>query len=414
MNSQLPDFYKNQISYFSQQSRIYFDSSSFTLINDQVLEEFTSYYKSGGSRALTGLYPGTSYANVTIENCRQALKKFLDIKNGEIAFPQSKSIAILQILYSYTLNESVTIFPYSGLDHDIWLPIFEFSNQNNHNLVALSIKNTINELSDEIKSKFSAYSNKKYILILPYIALGNGLLLTKEFLHKLKQTYDVSIILDCTNAVGISEINFDELSIDAAVFDSNIGLGGPIGSGILYLTNNPTKEILPYVILGNGTINSVKSTFYKIDAIPQRLESAINPAILAGLSKSLSILKGISLKVISNHVQELKNHFFEKLSKFPEIKLLGSENKDFYHNIIGFVVPNINMHEIAMYLDEVHTIDIRSGSFCAHQLTEQLYSNSGLKNSNLGILQMSFHYYNTKNDVENLFMGIREFLNIFK
>jgi selenocysteine lyase/cysteine desulfurase len=158
----------------------------------------------------------------------------------------------------------------------------------------------------------------------------------------------------------------------------------------------------------------VKSTFYKIDAIPQRLESAINPAILAGLSKSLSILKGISLKVISNHVQELKNHFFEKLSKFPEIKLLGSENKDFYHNIIGFVVPNINMHEIAMYLDEVHTIDIRSGSFCAHQLTEQLYSNSGLKNSNLGILQMSFHYYNTKNDVENLFMGIREFLNIFK
>ena len=414
MNSELIDLFKNQISYFSHSSRSYFDSSSFTLITDPVLDAVTAYYKAGGSRPSTGLYPGTSLASVTIENCRSSLTNFFNISSGEILFPTSRGAGVLQVLYSLSLQHSLTLLPYTGLDHDIWLPVFEFSHQKSVSIVPLEVKNTISNLEDHICKHLEQHTSTTNIIILPLTSLGNGLNLSISFLRKIKSFSNTFIILDCTFAVGVSDIKFSDLPIDAAVFDSNIGLGGPIGSGIMYVAESFLDKMHPYVILGNGTITKVKDSSYTLEDIPQRLESDSNPAVLAGLTKSIEILEQISLSTITSKVSSLKEFFLEQILKNRDLKLLGSSVSENYHNILGFVIPSVNMHEVAMFLDEVHNIDIRSGSFCAHQLVDQLYSNLYLENSYFGILQVSFHYYTTTNDIEKLFVAIHEFLNIFK
>ena len=414
MNFELIDYFKRNISYFSNSSRSYFDSSSFTLVNDLVLDAFSDYYKAGGGRPTTGLYPGTSLASVTIENCRSALKNFFSVKDGEIVFPLNRSVGLLQILYSLSHDQSATFFVYTGLDHDTWLPVFQFAKQNSYPLVPLPVATSLGELDSIIQSSFKDNPVGSNILILPFTSLGNGLTVTPSFLRNLRSIPNTFIILDCSFAVGLSNIQFSELPIDAAVFDSNIGLGGPIGSGILYIAETIIQQIKPYVILGNGTITKVQTSNYSLDEIPQRLETAINPSVLAGLTKSLEILQEISLPTIEAKVNTLTKHFFKLLEKNKDFFLVGPSEQQSYNNIIGFVVPPTNMHEIAMFLDEVHEIDIRSGSFCAHQLIDQLYSKFNLENSNLGILQLSFHYYNDLEDLERLFTGIREFLNIFK
>ena len=95
--------------------------------------------------------------------------------------------------------------------------------------------------------------------------------------------------------------------------------------------------------------------------------------MLAGLTKSIEILNEITFSAIISKISTLKKHFFKLLDNNKDFTLVGSTLQNDYNNIIGFVIPPTNMHEIAMYLDEVHEIDIRSGSFCAHQLIHQLY-----------------------------------------
>lgn len=412
MNVDLFETYRKKISYFSNSSRVYFDSSSFTLLNDRVLNAVNNFYKSGGTRPLTGLYPGTSQASVTIEQCRQSLLSLLSITDGELFFPLSRGIGVLQILYSLFSSNKIKIFSYTGLDHDIWLPSFEFSSQNSLSFVALNVQNSLEELEKEIFSKISPKNDLLSVLIIPYTSLGNGLTLNNSFLKRLKTHSRVFVLLDMTYAIGVREINFSELEIDAAVFDTNIGIGGPIGSGILYCKQYLLEKIKPYVFFGNGSVSKVNFNSYTLDDPPQRLESSINPSLFAGLKKSIDIFNELSVSSINIWIEEVKDYFFEHLKSNPEIKLLGSSQKEDYHNIIGFVIPGLNMHELAMFLDEVHNIDIRSGAFCAHQLIDQLYEKHQMKNSHFGILQISFHYYTTKEDIVKLFLGIKEFLNI--
>ena len=412
MNLEHFESYRKKFTYFLNSSRIYFDSSSFTLLNDLVLDAVNNFYKSGGTRALTGLYPGTSLASVTIEQCRQSLRDFLSIVDGELMFPLTRGIGVLQILYSLSLKNKIRIFPYSGLDHDIWLPIFEFASQQSLLLIPLTVQNSLEDLNQEIAMNITESKNILCVIVLPFTSLGNGLRLNSSFLKKLKTKSNVFILLDMTYAVGVTDINFSELEIDAAVFDSNIGLGGPIGSGILYCKKDLYEYINPYMFFGNGSVSKVTSTSFTLDDVPQRLESSINPSVFAGLTKSIEILKELKIVQINAWIKDLVTHFFEVLEKFPDVKLLGLFQKESYHNIIGFIIPGFNMHELAMFLDEINNIDIRSGAFCSHQLIEQLYSKGNLINSHYGILQISLHYYTSKEDINKLFMGIQEFLNI--
>ncbi len=414
MNVEVIDYFKNQISYFSTSPRSYFDSSSFTLISNLVLEAVDAYYKSGGSRPSTGLYPGTSLASVTIETCRSTLRDFFSVSDGEIVFPVTRGAGIVQLLYSLSQTGPIILFPYTGLDHDIWLPVFELAEQLSLSSIPIPVKTSFLEIQNFLISETPQHSSDTKVIILPYTSLGTGLTVSLSFLSNIKSIPNTYIILDCTFAVGVSQINLSKLPIDAAVFDSNIGLGGPIGSGIMYLHKSLLNKMNPYVILGNGTIIQVTTSSFILDNAPQSLEGSINPAILAGITKSIDILNQISLATIRTHILSLKDFFFEQLKKTNDIALLGSLDSQDYANIIGFIIPNVNMHEIAMYLDEVHNIDIRSGSFCAHPLIDQLYARLNLQNSNLGILQLSFHYYSTKQDIEKLISAIREFLNIFK
>ena len=389
MNVEAIDSLKKQISYFSNSPRSYFDSSSFTLVSNLVLDAVHSYYKNGGSRPSTGLYPGTSLSSVTIETCRASLKDFFSISSGNILFPLSRGIGITQLLYSFFLEGSFSILPYTGLDHDIWLPIFEFSNQKSLDLIPIPVKSTLEGLEEFLISHLENHSSKNRVIILPFTSLGNGLTLSSTFLSKIKSISNTFIILDCTFAVGVTPIHFSDLQIDAAVFDSNVGLGGPMGSGVMYVNDSLLNKLYPYIFLGNGTVNKVSSSSYSLDDAPQRVESSINPSIMAGLSKAIELLNQLSVDYIQTYISSLKVYFFQELQELQKnngIKLVGSLDPKNYTNIIGFIIPNINMHEVAMYLDEVHNIDIRSGSFCAHQLIDQLYGNLNLENSNLGIL----------------------------
>ena len=110
-----------------------------------------------------------------------------------------------------------------------------------------------------------------------------------------------------------------------------------------------------------------------------------------------------------DHIITLNKTFRNRISEINQITLLNNSINILETPITSFIIPKINSHEVAVYLDEISKIDIRSGYFCSHQLVNQI--TNGYKTD--GILQVSFYYYNNLNDIDSFCQAIKNCIRDF-
>lgn len=410
--------YKLKIPFFTKKKTSFFDSTSFTLIHEDVFSSIQNFYSLGSTKNNIGVSNGSYQATKLIDEFRKKLKSFLSFSNGEIFFPLSRGIGLLNILHSLNNDNNLTVFAYSGLDHDLLLPIYEYTKEKFIQLITIPYFTNDKELFTHLTSAIhKSNRGKKSILVLSLRSLGNGYELSNTTLKDIKAKFGISIVLDCTNTVCTSKYDFFMLTFDFALMDSNIGFGGPPGQGIVLIQNEYLNLIKPYLFAGNNSIKEVSFNSIRYDEFPANLESGINPFILSGMSKSIDVIENIGLDLIEQLIRDNMHYLISSLKlNFQNVIIVGSGELDDYHNIASIIFPEQNMHEIAIYLDEIEHIEVRSGSLCAHQLIDQIYVKHIGKNfkssSEFGIIQFSLHYYVSKEDIDNLIEGISNFMEV--
>lgn len=108
-------------------------------------------------------------------------------------------------------------------------------------------------------------------------------------------------------------------------------------------------------------------------------------------------------------ISELTKIFRKRISELDELIIPDRIKKDTKTPITSFIIPHLNSHEVAVYLDESFNIDIRSGYFCSHQLIKSI-TNSYKTD---GTLQISFHYYNTLADIDRISEALEKCIKTF-
>ncbi|MEZ4871581.1 MAG: aminotransferase class V-fold PLP-dependent enzyme [Bdellovibrionales bacterium] len=166
---------------------------------------------------------------------------------------------------------------------------------------------------------------------------------------------------------------------------------GPYGHAFAYWSERALKEI------GNIHISwqSVKSGAdtndllnYSMDTLPGARVfdrgQAPNVVTMSILSKSLELLEEVGLKTIEDHNQKLVNFFIENYPK----------------SMYEFVTP-IGEHKNILCLKTTSGIDTL-------KLEESLSQNGIDISVREGNLRLSFHLFNTKNEVETLLKALSE------
>lgn len=69
--------------------------------------------------------------------------------------------------------------------------------------------------------------------------------------------------------------------------------------------------------------------------------------------------------------------------------------------LVGFNLNRVNCHDVAFYLNEVYKIFVRSGKLCNHILMDAMNLQD-----NLGLVQISVNYYNSKEEIYKLISAI--------
>ena len=209
-----------------------------------------------------------------------------------------------------------------------------------------------------------------------------------------KKLYNASalFVLDVAQSAGIIPINVDAWNVDALAFAGHKALGGPQGTGGLYVRNG--FPISP--VLFGGTGNSSFSVLPEI-VLPESIEVGTPSSHdLMGLAAALEKIFAIGLENYAKESIRLAQRTADELRKIKGITVFGEKKKQI--PVVSFVVDGHDIHEIGAALAKKEIV-CRVGAHC---------SANAMKTLNVqGTVRVSFGYTNSDLDVDVLLDVIR-------
>jgi len=121
-----------------------------------------------------------------------------------------------------------------------------------------------------------------------------------------------------------------------------------------------------------------------------------------GLGAAIDYVEAIGLDEIDAYEQELLAYATAKFEAIPSLRIYGTaKNKT---SVISFLVEGIHFYDMGMLLDQMG-IAVRTGTHC----TEPVMQHFGID----GTVRASFAFYNTKEEIDALFVGIEKVCKMF-
>ena len=155
---------------------------------------------------------------------------------------------------------------------------------------------------------------------------------------------------------------------------------------------------------GGEMIKTVSFKGTTFNELPFKFEAGTPdyPGVIA-LATALKYIKNIGLDSIKAYEDELLRYCTDELLKIEGLRIYGTSDKK--SSVISFLVDNIHHYDMGMLLDKMG-IAVRTGHHCAQPLMDEL----GVD----GTVRASLAFYNTKEEIDQLVMGVKKVASMFR
>jgi len=210
------------------------------------------------------------------------------------------------------------------------------------------------------------------------------------------------------------EINMNkdsETFFDAIFISPHKFVGGPGSSGILVFNERIYDLALSPTTAGGGTVNFVSETIIDYSDDIEVRERAGTPGVLQTIKAALAIdLKdALGIDTITSKENEYINSALERLSKHPNIEILGPLDRKNRLAIVSFIIKHgdkkLHPKFVTKLLNDLFGIQSRAGCMCAGpyghcllQISEEKsqqfskFSQQGNFGIKPGWCRVNFHY----------------------
>ncbi|SHI79724.1 aminotransferase class V-fold PLP-dependent enzyme [Parasporobacterium paucivorans] len=208
------------------------------------------------------------------------------------------------------------------------------------------------------------------------------------------------VILDAAQSAGIIQIDMKELGVDILAAPGHKGLMGPMGTGILVLSDN--FSIKPFREGGTGILSDEDS---QPENLPFRLEAGTsNLPGIAGLLEGIRFLKSTGLDMIARHESELASRLINGLNQMKGINLYCN-TKNPQSGVVSFTADSVEPSVIETILDQAYHIQVRSGLHCSP------HAHKSIGTFPAGTVRVSFGYYNTFEEIDTLLSALQSIIH---
>ncbi len=175
------------------------------------------------------------------------------------------------------------------------------------------------------------------------------------------------VLVDCAQTLGHIPIDVQEIGIDLLAIAGHKGLGGPTGTGALYLSckafpDNCSKDDARVFCERRGGTGSKAPGLEMPEVLPDALEAGTSNAV--GFAGLLAAIESIDPKD-HEHEMALTKQIIDGLNAIEGITLFGVPGIEGRTPVVLFNVDAMNSRSVADVLDRDFNIATRAGSHCA-------------------------------------------------
>jgi len=377
------------IDFIINEDEIYLDSATVGRLPQSSVSVMSDFYSNYGGGISRGTHKIAINASRTLEKSRLIIGDIFSVDKSHVSFLPSRETAMLNALFSQGFDKESEIIASSLDDHSVITPLLNLNKFCGTQLNFTGIEEEI-DLVSSIQAKIDS---KTKAIVLSSLTLGMGVQRDWRSLSQLAIDNELLFILDISNGVGHSSYNFDKISPHIIISSGDIGALGPHGSAFQIISDGIEKEFNP-VLIGGGAVVSVNESDYRLSSAPNKYEpGSLNIASISGLANSLQLLSNVGFEKIKKHEQDLRKILNDGLKNISEIDIVEKDGLS-YGPVISFFSEDIDAHDIAIILEDLANIYVRSGALCSHLFMDELKRES--------LVQVSTHLYNTKEDIITL------------
>jgi cysteine desulfurase/selenocysteine lyase len=368
---------------------IYFDSACMALKPRPVIDAIVDYYENYPVCGERSVHKLSSKVSVMVDDAREtAQRHFGAEEKDEMVFLRNTTEAINLVAHAFGLKRGDEVIGGDKEHNSNLAPWHLLAKQ-------LGIRYTIVRSGKDglfdIEAFKKAVSRKTKLVSIGHTSNLDGTSVPARDIAQVAHDKGAAVMLDGAQSAPHEPVDVRKLDCD--FFACSVHkMCGPTGVGLLYGKMDHLERMDP-VNPGGSTVVETSyegATFLKP---PRKFEGGLQDyAGILGAAAAIRYLDRIGMHEISSHVAGLNKRLTRALDGTPGLRLLGPADPALRGAIYSFVVDGYDSHDIALMLDEVANISIRSGNHCVH---------SWLKAHDLkGAARASLYLYNTPKECD--------------
>lgn len=376
---------------------VYLDNGATTQKPTTVLSALDNYYRHMNSNVHRGAHDLADRATRAFEASRSKVAQYIGAaRDEEIIWTRGTTESINLVANSYgrgavKAGDQIIV---STLEHHAnivpWQMLCE----------ATGAELKVIPMDDEGVLDQSAYremlNGRVRIVAITHVSNALGTVNPVAEMTAQAKAVGATVLIDGAQAVAHFDIDVQAIGCDFYVFSAH-KMFGPTGIGVLWGRYDLLEAMPPWQ--GGGEMID-KVTFEKttFNLPPFRFEAG-TPDIsgVVGFGAAVDYIQALDLIGMRKHEQELLDYALAQAADCKGLRLVG--NAANRAGVMSFLIDNSHPADVGTLLDR-QGIAVRTGHHCAQPLMQRL----GVS----GTVRASFAIYNTKADVDALFVGLEK------
>ena len=380
---------------------VYFDNACQTLRPTSVIQAIDEYYLKYSACGGRSMHHLGEEVTDRCDNSRAAVAKFLNASRKE------------EIIFTRNTTEGINLVS-NSLDFQSGDVVLISDKEHNSNLIPWQIlskkKNIkirrVEYLPDgmfDMNGYRTALNEKVKLISLGFTSNLDGVTIPAEEIIKLAHRNGALVLLDAAQTAPRQKIDVHNLDVDFLAFSGHKILG-PSGTGVLYGKYALLEKLEPFMVGGDTVAFSTYDSCQFLPP-PAKFEAGLqNYAGIFGLGEAVNYLMRIGFDDIQKQETNLNEFITNGINDIPHLKIIGPADPKLRGGIITFYLDGVDSHQVALMLDQMANIQIRSGQHCVHS-----WFNA---HQIAGSARASLYFYNTVEEAEFFTQNLKKVLKV--
>lgn len=311
-----------------------------------------------------------------------AMAEFVGADHGEIALMYNTTDGMNAIVHGLKLQAGDEVL-LSDQEHPSGNEPWNLRRKNDNIVINHFPTGTPPKSPDQlVKAVEQAITPKTKVLCVSHLCYTTSLLMPVKELAELARSKGILSLVDGAHPLGMIELKMHELGCDFYAAAGQKWIGGPLGTGILYIKKEHLEWINPTIVSGGWDVYHDASKFMA--------RASVNTPSWAALMAAMEFQNAIGRQKIERRIRFLATRLRDGLAGIPNVVLYTSNDPALSAGLTSFSIPFYPNHIVLAALNEHY----------------QLYPRT--IGRGLNALRVSTHIMNTTREIDLMIGAIRE------